>query len=428
MKRSANANGWTERRSFPERCGLLPVELENQTKPPIMKLAFVIPWFALDIPGGAEAACRATVQHLRGAGLDVEVLTTCIKEFRSDWARNYYAPGCERIQDIPVRRFAVGRRDGRAFARINARLVKRLPITAQEEAVFIQEMFRCDELLDFIRDHQRDYVYVYIPYMFPTTYWGTLACPERAVLIPCLHDESYAYLGIYQAIFAQARGVMFHTQAELALAEQLYALRADAAALVGAGVHAGFHADSARFQSKYQLKDFVLYVGRQDEGKNVPLLVDYFRRYKELYPSELKLVLLGDGRVEIPYGHEEDVVDLGFVPAQDKYDAYAAAGLLCQPSLNESFSIVLMEAWLAETPVLVHEQCTVTREHCLASSGGLYFSSFADFIGCLDYYRDNREHARRMARNGRQYVLANYTWDRIVHKYRQAFARWGFAL
>src|SRR5437879_2318281 len=98
-----------------------------------MKLAFVIPWFAPDIPGGAEAECRATVRHLHEAGLDVEVVTTCIKEFRSDWARNHYAPGCETIQGIPVRRFPVEPRDGRAFGRINARLVNRLPITAQEE-------------------------------------------------------------------------------------------------------------------------------------------------------------------------------------------------------------------------------------------------------------------------------------------------------
>lgn len=402
--------------------------MEKPTKPPVMKLAFVIPWFGLDIPGGAEAACRTTVLYLRQAGLDVEVLTTCLKEFRSNWGQNYYRPGSETLQGIPVQRFPVGRRDDRAFGRLNARLMKGLPITEDEETVFLQEMFRCDALVEFLRAHQHDYVYFFIPYMFPTTYWGALACPERAVLIPCLHDESYAYLSIFQTLFAQARGVVFHTQAEQALAEQLYSLRPDAAVLVGSGIPTGFRTDPGCFRNKYHVHDFVLYAGRRDEGKNVPLLVDYFCRYKELYPSELKLVLLGDGPVHIPPDHADDIVDLGFVPAQDKYDAYAAARVLCQPSLNESFSIVLMEAWLAETPVLVHEQCAVTREHCLASSGGLYFSSFADFIGCLDYLRENRERARRMARNGRQYVLANYSWDRIVHKYQRALTKWGFEL
>ena len=58
-----------------------------------MKLAFVIPWFGPDIPGGAEAECFHTASHLHQAGLPVEVLTTCIKEFRSDWSINYHRRG-----------------------------------------------------------------------------------------------------------------------------------------------------------------------------------------------------------------------------------------------------------------------------------------------------------------------------------------------
>src|SRR5205807_4079260 len=50
-----------------------------------MKLAFVVPWFGAGIPGGAETACRLTAAKLREAGVPVEVLTTCIREFRSDW-------------------------------------------------------------------------------------------------------------------------------------------------------------------------------------------------------------------------------------------------------------------------------------------------------------------------------------------------------
>ena len=52
----------------------------------------------------------------------------------------------------------------------------------------------------------------------------------------------------------------------------------------------------------------------------------------------------------VSYTH---LIDLGFVPIQDKYDAYAAAELLCQPSKHESFSYVIMESWLCERPVLV---------------------------------------------------------------------------
>src|SRR5438105_10196499 len=173
-----------------------------------MKLAFVIPWFGLDIPGGAEAECLNTASHLHDAGVPVEVLTTCIKEFRSDWSVNYHPRGTDTIRGITVRRFPVEQRDADAFNQINARLMNRLSITAEEEAVFIREMIRCDELIRCIERHQDEYVFIYIPYMFTTTYRGALAAPKQAVLIPCLHDESYAYLGIYKPIFEQARGVV----------------------------------------------------------------------------------------------------------------------------------------------------------------------------------------------------------------------------
>jgi glycosyltransferase involved in cell wall biosynthesis len=393
-----------------------------------VKLAFVIPWFGLDIPGGAEAESLNTACHLHDAGVPVEVLTTCIKEFRSDWSTNYHPRGTDIIRGMTVRRFPVGQRDVHAFNQINARLMNRLPITAAEEAVFIREMIRCDELVEWIEQHQDEYFYAFIPYMFTTTVNGVRAAPGRAVLIPCLHDESYAYLGIYKPIFEQARGVVLHTPAEEALARRLYNLRNGAGRLVGEGVDTRCAADPARFKRKYRLDRFLLYAGRKDAGKNVPLLVDYFCRYKDLFPGALKLVFIGDGSVSIPAGHEQDVIDLGFVPVQDKSDAYAAAVALCQPSLNESFSLVVMESWLAERPVLVHERCQVTRDHCLASSGGLFFDSFSDFVGCLDYLQENERAARRMAHNGRRYVQANYAWDRIVKKYLHALHGWGFDL
>jgi len=57
-----------------------------------MKIAFVIPWYG-DIPGGAENECKRTVENLARRDVDVEVLTTCVKEFLSDWNTDYYKEG-----------------------------------------------------------------------------------------------------------------------------------------------------------------------------------------------------------------------------------------------------------------------------------------------------------------------------------------------
>lgn len=391
-----------------------------------MKLAFVIPWFGFDISGGAEALCRSTALKLREAGLPVEVLTTCIKDFSSDWSKNYHSPGLETVQDLPIRRFRVERRDSGEYERINRRLMRRAAINPDDELTFIREMIHCDDLIDFLAAHEDQYVFMYIPYMFTSTYRGTLACPDRSVLIPCLHEESYAYLGIYQPMFAQARGVIFLSRPERSLAQRLFAMRPDAPVLIGGGIGTDCHGRAARFKQTHGLDRFLLYAGRKIEGKNIHLLVEYFCRFKETHPSDLQLVLIGEGAIDIPRGHESDVVDLGYLSRQDTADAYAAALCLCQPSVHESFSLVLMEAWSARTPVLVHEGCAVTRDHCLASNGGLYFSSFHDFVGCLELFLHQPEQARRLARNGRDYVQANYSWDRVVTKYRQALAGWGF--
>ena len=54
----------------------------------------------------------------------------------------------------------------------------------------------------------------------------------------------------------------------------------------------------------------------------------------------------------------------------------AAASLLCQPSHNESFSLVIMESWLCGRPVLVSSQCAVTKDFAKRSNGGLYFKDY----------------------------------------------------
>ena len=49
------------------------------------KIGFVTPWYGENISGGAEAALRDITGHLFAAGMEVEILSTCVKEFHSNW-------------------------------------------------------------------------------------------------------------------------------------------------------------------------------------------------------------------------------------------------------------------------------------------------------------------------------------------------------
>lgn len=388
-----------------------------QTKP-AARLAFVTPWYGPDIPGGMEAETRRTAHKLAQAGWEVEVLTTCIRDFYADWGRNAHRPGAQREDGVLVRRFPVGRRDKAAFDRVNWQLMQGVRVGPEAERIYIEQMFTCPELYAYIRAHHRDTLFIFIPYMFATTHFGVQIAPARSLVIPCLHDESYAYMDIYRHSLPQAHGLICHTQAEKELADRLWgASTTQVRAVMGEGVDTGVQGDGARFRAAHNVTGpLALYAGRKEPGKNTPLLLACWQEYVAHGSAPAELILVGPGEAgPLP----PRVRDLGFVPRQTMLDAMAAADVLIVPSVNESFSLVLMEGWLMETPALVHGACAPTREHCQRSQGGLYFTHPAEFVATLDYLFQHPTTAARMGQLGRAYVLNHFHWDVIVTRYHQ---------
>ncbi len=386
-----------------------------------MKWYFVIPWYGTHIPGGAEAECRGAATHLRRAGIEAEVLTTTIQDFLSDWSKNAYEPGLYEEEGVPVRRFAVQPTYFDIFGYINDRLLRDLKIRPEEESYFFQEMLRSKDLLSFIEMNGKGSIFIFIPYLFTTTVYGAAIHPERSLLLPCLHDEPYANLAPVRKTFESCAGILYNVEEERELANRLYRIAGKPQHVVGIGLDTDVVGNADRFRETYRIDaPFILYAGRQDKGKNTHLLVRYFQNFVQSRKSDLHLVLIGSGGVGIPDSIKDRVHSLGFVPARDKLDAYRAATVFCQPSVNESFSLVIMESWLQETPVLVHGNCPVTRGHCVRSNGGLYFTNYPEFEETLSWLLQNEQLRRGMASAGRRYVLANYQWNVVVERYKTA--------
>ena len=87
-------------------------------------------------------------------------------------------------------------------------------------------------------------------------------------------------------------------------------------------------------------------------------------------------------------------------------------------SAFEAFSFVVMESWLAGTPVVVSNRCAVTTGHCARSGGGVAVSSQEELSAALESLCD-RELGALAGEAGRQHVVAEYSWDRVT----DAFAR-----
>ena len=385
------------------------------------KLGFVVPWYGEKIPGGAEMELRGVTSHLHAAGVDLEILTTCVKQFDSDWNDNFHKPGTTVENGITVIRFPAGKRNAAEFDRVNRVLMRGRVPKIPDQKIFFEEMINSPELYSYMTEHKDDYsLFVFIPYMFGTTVNGIKVAPEKSVVIPCFHDEAYAHMDVLKEVYEKVNGFVFNAKPEQDLTERLFDISKANKIVMGIGVDCGLKGDAQRFREKFNIKEpFILYAGRKDEGKNVHTLVKYFDEYLKRNPCDMKLVLIGGGKIDLP--NTDRFVDLGFVDLQDKIDAEAASLLLCQPSKNESFSLVIMESWLGKRPVLVHEDCAVTKNFAIESKGGLYFKNYFDFEGAVNYIKDHKDIADKMGENGYEYVNSQFDWDVVTNKYKEFF-------
>lgn len=388
-----------------------------------MRLAFVVPRYGPSILGGAETFVRDMAHHLPRDEFSVNVLTTCAEDLRS-W-RNVFPEGRSSIEGVPVHRFPIDHslRDEKRYWELMIKFTNRWPTTVDEEYEWIAQSAHSPALYDFIYRNAGNYDYlIFAPYLFGTTFYGAALYPERSIVWPCLHDEPFAYFLETRLMLSACRGLMFNCEPERRLALDRIGIQNPGACIVGSGMQ-GVVANPNRFRRKYDLLEpFVVYSGRLASMKNLLQLFDFFTRYKKEYPGPLKLVILGKGDLPIP--RHPDLIQLGFVPEQDKWDAFSAAWALCQPSLLESFSIVIMESWLSGVPVLVHGDCDVTRYHVLESNGGLYYSTYEEFSGALRWLAMHPKKRERMGHLGRVYVHQKYNWSSVLARFRVALALW----
>jgi glycosyltransferase involved in cell wall biosynthesis len=258
------------------------------------------------------------------------------------------------------------------------------------------------------------------PYLFGITYHALQLHPERSWLLPCLHDESFAYQSVISDLFHRVRGILFNAEPEQALAERLYGIAHEKGTVVGMGLEP-FEIDATAFATRHGItQPYVLYCGRREPLKGTPLLLDYVNTFRLNTKRDIKLVLTGSGEIDVPDELEGHVIDAGFVSEQEKHEAMAGATAFIHPSVNESFGIVLLEAWLAGTPALVHAKSEVLQFQCRQSGGGLWFRYYPEFEAMLSMLLDTKDLREGLASAGRSYVESTFAWSSVADRFSAA--------
>ena len=386
-----------------------------------MRLAFVVQRYGLDIAGGAEYHCRLVAEHM-ARHAEVEVLTTCAADYIT-WA-NRYPEGVEILNGIPVRRFRVKRpRDPERFADWTERVFRGEHKPEDESRWLEEEGPLSPRLVQYVEKQRHAFdFFVFFSYRYYTTYHGLRAVADKALLVPTAEDDGVYSLPIFPPFFRLPKGIVYNSVEERAMIQRASGNAAVPGDVVGVGSSLPGALDPGEFRRRHRLDGrFLLYVGRIDENKGCRQLFDFFRRYVGETGSAMKLVLIGQEILQVP--RDPAIISVGFLSEQEKWDGLAAADLLVIPSRFESLSMVTLEAWWAERPVLANAKCEVLRGQCLRSNAGLYYSSYDEFREALLMLERDAALRQALGKNGRRYFDAHYAWPVIERKYLDLIAR-----
>ncbi|WP_292374024.1 glycosyltransferase family 4 protein [Methanosarcina sp. UBA411] len=381
---------------------------------PANKVALVAQRYGLEVNGGAEFHCRLIAEHL-SKYCEVEVLTTCAIDYTT-W-KNDYPEGVETLNGVQIRRFPVDyERDVLKFNKFSEKIFGKIHNYEDEiEWMKLQGPYST-KFLNYIKNTKDDYTcFIFFTYLYCTTFFGLPLVKEKALLVPTAHDEPPIYLSIFNSLFNCPRKFIYNTEEEKNFVISKFRVSNIPSDVVGVGIDIPDKIDTASFVQKYNLDNFIVYVGRVEESKGCQELFDYFLRYKKEKKSSIKLALMGKQIMKIP--QNPDIISLGFVTEQDKFNGIKSAKLLIMPSKYESLSMVLLESWLCNTPVLVNGKCDVLKGQCIRGNAGLYYENYEEFEACLDILLASDEMRNAMGKNGMKFVLQNYSWENIEKKY-----------
>lgn len=385
-----------------------------------MKVAFVVQRCGREVSGGAEALCLKIAERM-ALHWETTVLTTCALDYMR-W-ENYYPDGEESVGGTIIKRFLVDEpRDVPLFDRFSAKLRRRGDaMTLEEQEQWMRSQGPMSQgLLTFIAEMAENYdAYIFFGYLYATTYFGLPLVRDKAWLAPLGHDEWPIYFSMWDDFFSLPRGFVFQTEEERQFLIRRFPQVDLSGPVAGVGIEPPEFLDPHSFRAHYGLDGpLLLYVGRLDESKGCAEMLRDFICLRDAGLAVHQLILIGPQVMTVPF--HPNIIYLGVVSEEEKWNALAACEWLIAPSRYESLSLSLLESWSVGRPALVNAESEVLVGHCRRSNGGLWYRT-ANELAVILKLVDQRT-KDNLGRQGQSYVQSFYSWDRIEQAYLGATA------
>lgn len=191
--------------------------------------------------------------------------------------------------------------------------------------------------------------------------------------------------------------------------------------------------DGKRFRNRYGIGNapLILFLGRLHVVKGPDLLLEAFCRCNEdgqLHEYHLVFAGPDEGMAKVlkqmvsECGLTDRVHFIGHISGEAKSDAYYAADILVIPSRQEAMSIVVLEAGITGTPVLITDRCGF--DDVASVEGGIVVNASVEGLrsGLLSM-TNNFSQLKVMGENMRKYTNKHFLWDYIVDRHLELFSR-----
>lgn len=161
----------------------------------------------------------------------------------------------------------------------------------------------------------------------------------------------------------------------------------------------------------------VLYTGRMCYQKGPDLLVEAAAKVLKRWDAEF--VLIGEGEMRSHCEHQAQRLGienscnfLGYAPDNTVIDWFNACDLVCVPSRNEPFGIVVLEAWDARKPVVASEAVSLVENF---QTGIIAHKEPSSIAWGLNYVLEGLGR-NQMGEKGNSLLKAKYNWQTIAEK------------
>jgi glycosyltransferase involved in cell wall biosynthesis len=162
--------------------------------------------------------------------------------------------------------------------------------------------------------------------------------------------------------------------------------------------------DPADFEYRENKGDYLLFLGRIDEGKGTHIAIEVAKR------CGLRIVLAGPGKIEGPYDKIEAV---GIVGVEHRRELLAGARALIAPStFLEPFCGVVTEAHFSGTPTITHDW-GAQAENNLHGLTGYRCRTFEQFVWAVENIHRIEPAACH------QWACGNFTLKRVAAMYEE---------